>query len=141
MEKETTDSNHAKNDQQNHDPRESKYGDEMEFWRVHSNIYQLLIQIQIAIMSLQDWCSKWCISINSMKTNYMVFYDKKNKALPVHIPITIDGNCLSKVSLQWVLGIIIDEKISLTPHVENKKKANKHNQLTGFPDMCPDLAV
>ena len=31
MEEETPDSNHAKNDQQNQDPRESKYADNVEF--------------------------------------------------------------------------------------------------------------
>ena len=35
-----------------------------------------MIDIQIAIMNLSDWCSKWHISINSIKANYMVFYDK-----------------------------------------------------------------
>ena len=63
-----------------------------------------------------------------MKISYMVFYDKKNKASPVQIPITIDGNYLRKVSSQRVLGVIIDEELYFTPHVENitKKKASKH---------------
>lgn len=54
----------------------------------------------------------------------MVFCDKKNKASPVQIPITIDGNYLRKVSSQRVLGVIIDEEPYFTPHVENitKKK-------------------
>ena len=128
MEEETPDSNHAKNDQQNQDPRESKYADNVEFWRVYSNIYQLLIDIQIAIINLQEWCSEWSISINSIKTNYTVFYDKSNNAFLVQIPIIIDGNCLRKVSSQRVLGIIIDGELSFTSHVENitKKKAKKH---------------
>ena len=58
MEEETPDSNHARNDQQNQDPTESKYADDMEFCRVHSNNYQLLIHIQISIINLQNWCSK-----------------------------------------------------------------------------------
>ena len=59
-----------------------------------------------------------------MKISYMVFCDKKNKASPVQIPITIDGNYLRKVSSQRVLGVIIDEELYFTPHVENitKKK-------------------
>ena len=122
VEEETPDSNHAKSDQQNKDPRESKYADNMEFWRVHLNIYQLLIDIPIAIMNPLDWCLKWCISISSMKTNYMVFYDKKNKASPVQIPITVGGNCLKKVFSRRVLGIIIDEELSFAPHIVNITK-------------------
>ena len=92
-------------------------------------------------MNLQDWCSKWCISINSMKTNYMVFYDKSNKAPPVQIPITIDGNRLRNVSSQRVLGIIIDEELSFTSHLENiNKKINQaYNRLTHFTGMGPHL--
>ena len=126
MKEEIPKSNHTKSDQQNQNPRESKYTDNSDFWRFQSNIYQLLIDIQVAIMNLQDWCSKWHISINSMKTNYMVFYDKKNKVPHVQIPITIDSNCLKKVSSQQVLGIIIDEEeLSFTPYVENITKKSK----------------
>ena len=58
MEEEIPHSEDAKNDQQNQDPRESKYADDVEFWRVHSDIYQLLIGIQIAIINLWDLRSK-----------------------------------------------------------------------------------
>ena len=50
MEEEIQDSSHAKNDQQNQDLRESKYADNVEFWGVHSDIDQLLTDIQIAII-------------------------------------------------------------------------------------------
>ena len=44
-------------------PRESNYANDVEFWRAHTDIYQSLIDIQIAIINLQNWCSKWQISI------------------------------------------------------------------------------
>ena len=124
MEEEIPHSKDAKTDQQNQDPTESKYADDVEFWRVHSDIYQLLIDIQIAIINLWDLRSKKHISVTPMKISYMVFYDKKNKASSVQIPITIDGNYLRKVSSQRVLAVIIDEELYFTPHVENitKKK-------------------
>ena len=74
----------------------------------------------------------------------MVFYDKKNKAPTVQIPITSDGNCLKQVSSKRVLGIIIDEELSFTPHVKNiynKKSKQAYNQLTCFPEIPPDLVV
>ena len=51
-------------------PTESKYADDFEFWRIGTDFYHLLIQIQIAIMNLQTWCLKWQISINTSKTLY-----------------------------------------------------------------------
>ena len=98
MVEETPDWNHAKDDQQIQDSRESKYADNMELRKVHSNIYQLLMDIQTAAINIQECCSKCCISINSLKTNYMVLYNKKSKALPVQIPFTIYSNSFRTVS-------------------------------------------
>ena len=39
---------------------------------------QTFIIYLIATVYLQDWCSKWNISINSIKINCMAFYDKRN---------------------------------------------------------------
>ena len=33
-------------------PQESKYAEDVEFWRTHKNYYQLLINIQLAIVNL-----------------------------------------------------------------------------------------
>ena len=124
-------------------PRESKYADDVEFWRIHTNIFQVLLDIQMAIINLQNWCMKWRISINILKTTYMLFYNKKRTASPPSIPVTIDGVPLKKVAQQRVLGLIIDEDISFTPHIENItiKCKQAYNRLTLFPDIRPDLAV
>ena len=40
-------------------PTESKYVDDLKFWRIGTDFYHMLIQIQIAIINLQTWCLKW----------------------------------------------------------------------------------
>ena len=70
-------------------PTESKYADDFKFWRVGTDFYHLLLQIQSAIISLQTWCLKWQISINISKKNY-IFYDKKK--LPPPPSISVTGN-------------------------------------------------
>ena len=124
--------------------RESKYADDVELWRVQTNIFQAILDTQIAIINLQAWCSKWRISINTKKTTYMIFYNKKNTpAPPTPIPLTVNGAPLKKVSSQRVLGIIIDEDLTFTPHIEyiTSRCKKAYNRLTLFPDMRPDLAV
>ena len=71
-------------------PQESKYADDVEFWRTHKNYYQLLINMQLTIVNLQSWCYKWHIFLNISTTNYMVFYNKKKKPSPPSIPVTIN---------------------------------------------------
>ena len=127
----------------NNEPHESIYADDVEFWRTHQNFFHLLIDIQLSIINLQMWCYKWRISINISKTNYMVFYNKKNKPPPPSIPVTIDEIPLEKVHSKRILGIEIDEDLSFTKHIENItikcKKAS--NRLTIFPELNPHLAV
>ena len=124
-------------------PQESKYAVNVEFWRSHKNYYQLLINIQLAIVSLQSWCYKWCISLNISKPNYMVFYNKKKKPSPPSIPVTINEIPLKQVQTKRVLGIVIDENLTFTSHIENItiKCKQAYNRLTLFPDLNPNLAV
>ena len=98
--------------------------------------------MQIAIINLQTWCSKWRISINTMKTTYMIFYNKKNTLSSPPIPLSVNGTPLKKVSSQRVLGIIIDEELTFTPYIEYITSRSKevYNRLTEFPDMQPGLA-
>ena len=98
-------------------PTESKYANDFKFWRTGTEFY-LLIQIQIAIINLQTWCLEWQISINISKTNYITFYDKKTLP-PPPIPVTINRSSLTKLKAKRVLGIIIDEDLTFTAHIEH----------------------
>ena len=82
---------------------ESKYVDNFNFWRLHSNYYTLLVNIQLVIINLQTWCSKWQIFLNISKTNYMVFYNKKELPPQPDIPVTIDEKPPTKVKKTRVL--------------------------------------
>ena len=99
--------------------------------------------MQIAIINLQTWCLKWQISINISKTNYIIFYDKKKLPLPPSIPVTIDRSSLTKVKAKRVLGIIIDEDLTFTPHIEHITQKCKitYNRLTLYPDLSSHLAL
>ena len=99
-------------------PRKSKYADDVEFWRARTDFYQTLIDIQIAIISLQNWCSKWQISINILKTTYMLFYNQRKMCNVPPIPLTINGVSLNKVSSQRILGIIIENNPPFSTHIK-----------------------
>ena len=59
------------------EPNESKYADDFNFWKTQKNFFTLLINIQLAVINIQTWFSKWQVSLNISKTNYMVYYNKK----------------------------------------------------------------
>ena len=49
----------------------------------------------------------------------MVFYNKKKKPSPLSIPVTINEIPLKQVQTKRVLGIVIDENLTFTSHIEN----------------------
>ena len=63
--------------------------------------------------------------------------------LPPSIPLTINGSSLVRVKAKRVLGIIIDENLTFTPHVEHITQNFKmaYNRLTLYPDLSPHLAL
>ena len=71
------------------------------------------------------------------KTNYMVFNDKKKLPPPPDIPVTINEKPLTKVKEKRVLGVIIDENLSFTSHIEQiiKKCKAAYNRLTLHPEL------
>ena len=126
-----------------HELNESKYADDFNFWRTHKNYFTLLVNIQLAIINLQIWCSKWQISLNISKTNYMIFYDKKKLPPPPNIQVIIDEMPLTRVKEKQILGIVIDEQLSFTPHVKltTKKCRSAYNRLTLYPDLGANAAI
>ena len=73
----------------------------------------------------------------------MVFYDKKKLPPPPDIPVTIDEKPLTKVEEKRVLGVIIDENLSFSSHIEQmtKKCKTAYNRLSLYPDLLPHLAL
>ena len=59
------------------------------------------------------------------------------------IPVTINESSLTKVKAKRVIGIIIDEDLTFTPHVEHitKKCKRAYSRLTLYPDLSPHLAL
>ena len=110
---------------------------------IASGKYGVLAMADLEGVNIQNWCSKWRISINILKTTYILFYDQRKKPKLPPIPLTINGASLNKVSSQRILGITIDNNLSFSPHIENitNKCKRAYNRLTLFPDMLPDLVI
>ena len=72
-----------------------------------------------------------------------IFYDKKKLPPPPSIAVTIDANSLTKVKAKRVLGIIIDEYLTSTMHMEHiiQKCKIAYNRLTLFPDLSPHFVL
>ena len=68
---------------------------------------------------------------------------KKKLLPPTDIQVTIDETPLTRVKEKQILGIVIVEQLSFTPHAEltTKKCRSAYNRLTSYPDLSPNVAL
>ena len=80
---------------------------------------------------------------NISKTNDIIFCDEKKLPPPPSILVTINRSSLLKVKAKRILGIIIDEDLTFTPHIEyiTQKCKIAYNRLTLYSDLSPHLAL
>ena len=73
----------------------------------------------------------------------MIFYDKKKLLPPPDMQVTIDETPLTRLKEKQILGIVIDEQLSFTSHVEltTKKCRSVYNRLTLYPDLAPSVTL
>ena len=62
---------------------------------------------------------------------------------PPDIQVTTNEMVLAGVKEKQILGNVIDEQLSFTPHVEltAKKYRSAYNRLTLCPDLAPNVAL
>ena len=62
---------------------------------------------------------------------------------PPDIQVTTNEMVLAGVKEKQILGNVIDEQLSFTPHVEltAKKYRSAYNRLTLYPDLAPNVAL
>ena len=78
---------------------------------------------------LKDWFRANQLSLNISKTNLMLFWPKGKMMI-----VTIDGLTILQVHKTRFLGVILDDELSWTSHINHirdKLRANKHLMQVG----------
>lgn len=75
--------------------------------------------LQKSIDSIQNWCSKWCISLNAKKSEAKIF-SLRRIYYPV-LPLKIDDDNLiwQEKAVKW-LGVWLDQRLNWATHIKNK---------------------
>ena len=99
------------------------YADDTVLLASHKNMHTAFANIQKDLDNLWSWCESNGIFINTSKTEYMIFRGRK----PVS-PIALDGrplslsiqkNCIDRVSCYSYLGIWLDEQLNFNRHASS----------------------
>lgn len=97
------------------------YADDTALFYSGNSIKSIMDQAQCDLDLLNSWLQSNLLTINTAKTNYIIFA-AKNKQIDQHKDLTINNQIIHKVSKEKYLGLILDKQLTWTPHIQNIRK-------------------
>ena len=105
------------------------FADDTTMFARDNNAYNLCSTISEDMLLLKDWLIANSLTLNASKSYYIIFSLRK---VPDNLRVTIDDHVLDRKTQGKFLGVILDEKLSFTEHINYI--TNKISKLTGL--MC-----
>ena len=84
----------------------------------HENFTTLILEVNEELSSICKWFQMNKLSLNTSKSNLMIFCNKNKRYTKEEAKIFIDNVELSQVSSIKFLGVIVDEKLTWKCHIE-----------------------
>lgn len=105
------------------------YADDTCLFYFGHSIDVVIEEAQKDLHLLNVWFQCNLLTINTSKTNYIIF-KAKNKKIHDHKPLNIDGMIINKTNTEKYLGLLLDEHLTWKPHLE--KLRSKIASLSGL---------
>ena len=84
-------------------------------------------EVSNELNKVNDWSNINKVSLNSNKTNFMLFANSKSS---VNVPITIKNKCIESVYVTKILGIDVDQNFTWKRHTSHV--LSKLSKCTGI---------
>jgi len=91
------------------------FADDTTVFHYHNDIDALTYELNSELSLLNEWFIANRLSLNTNKTSFMFFSDRKTPINPV---IRISDTILKRVSNSKFLGIVLDDGLSFVPHID-----------------------
>ena len=101
------------------------YADDISLWKSSTSLKSLESQIQTEIVKVDNFCQKWCLSLNKSKTIYTVFTTagkRKSYEKIYSLKLTLNGEQIKLEPNPKFLGINFDPKLSFDYHFKCLEK-------------------
>ena len=82
----------------------------------HENLQTLVQSMNNEMKHISQWLKANKLTLNSGKTNYMVFHRSRRKSYN-NIKLYVDDAIIKEVSTIKYLGVIFDNKLKWTSHI------------------------
>lgn len=105
------------------------YADDTCLFYYGNSIQSIITDAQNDLILLNKWFQYNLLTINTSKTNYIIF-KAKNKKIPNYEPLKINDVKINSTDKEKYLGLTLDCDLTWKPHIEKVK--NKLASLTGL---------
>ena len=102
------------------------FADDTSIYYSHSDPLVLATVLNQELSSISLWMKANKLSVNTNKTNYVIFKPKQKKLKTIMIPLMFNENKLTQKRVVKFLGVFIDENLSWKFHIDHVcKKVSK----------------
>src|SRR5271163_5117453 len=82
------------------------------------DIWQLMSTVNLELMNVSNWFRANKLSLNTKKTNFILFGNKRIPDTVEKFSVSIDGYLLEQVEHTKFLRIFVDAKLNWKKHIE-----------------------
>ena len=94
------------------------FADDCSIWRSGKNLEQIFHHLQLDLNLISEWCKKWGFTINTAKTQGIIFTHKK--IINTHLlKLNIDKEVIPFDNSVKLLGIYLDSKINFKIQIDS----------------------
>ena len=102
------------------------FADDTNLFLSDPKLSKLITTVNEEIIKITRWLKLNKLSLNLSKTHYILFHVRQ-KTLPIDISVKIDNISIKQVKFTKFLGVLINENLTWTEHIDNLiNKANKN---------------
>jgi hypothetical protein len=95
-----------------------QFADDTTIYLKGDDRHSLTNQMNDDLLSLQKWCDSNSLKINTSKTNFMVFNERRNNTQPQY-SVQMGQDYIERVASFKLLGIWIDDKLNWQTHINH----------------------
>ena len=94
------------------------FADDTNLFYSHNDIHQLIYHVNAELDKVADWLNANRLSLNLEKTHFLIFTSGRRKNVHNIPSVLISNKPITQKKATKFLGIILDETLSWTPHID-----------------------
>ena len=95
------------------------FADDINLFHHSRDLSQLQIDCNKKLSRLSEWFRANKLSLNVLKTNFILFGSKPIPTNNNNFQLILDGNVIERVTVNKFLGVFLDEKLKWTQHLNH----------------------